>query len=205
MEFFEFHENTMEEIGKLKTLVNLSMDYCVIKKGIDFISNLKNLDDLSLVHVDTVDDDFLVNLINNCKYINKLNISFCKSVSCNGFSELMRLKNLKHLELMGTSLHDNEIGEFKNLHYLVCHGCKNVSDIGVLKVVQNSNDLTYFGLIETNITFNTIEFLDSFTNYRTNNIILFLTVDEIVTYGIFDERIETTSPFLKICTKVKRN
>lgn len=198
---YVLNETLIDDISKLQTLVNLNLAHNVIKEGIYLIGNLKNLKHLEIQRVHSVDDNFIINLVNNSTRLYYLNLSGCKLITNRGFDELKKLDNLTILFLNKTVIFDDEISQLVHLKRLHCRFCVNICNNGIAKFLVNCPHIEELRICHSSTNKDIIEFIDNFMGIRNSKEPLLLIVNVKMIYDeINDEYLETNSPLLHVKT-----
>lgn len=102
-------------------------------------------------------DDAVYNIANTMEQLHTLRVS-CIRLTETGIITCTKMNNLKHLRLNGSNKStDSSIQLFKNMIYLSLPWSDKITDESAIKVLENSPDMTFFSVKNTNITYKFIE------------------------------------------------
>lgn len=114
----------------------------------------KNLQHLNLSRCKPIKDEFITDIVNNLKNLKYLNLSWCDMARNLALEKLGQLENLKEIFI-------NKTWKF------LCVTCNiSVSDIGIIKVLDNSRHLEHLEVHYTIITTNTLSHASHVIIYR---------------------------------------
>ncbi|KAF7987522.1 hypothetical protein HCN44_003284 [Aphidius gifuensis] len=93
-------ENLIDELPRLNKLQYLDINCSSLGNGMyDSISYIKTLVHLDVNHCLNIDDEFITNIIDNCKQLKHLDIACCALISSEVLERLGELNNLEYLNL----------------------------------------------------------------------------------------------------------
>lgn len=96
----EIDGNLIDELPILKKLQYLDINCSSLGlEKYDSISDIKTLVHLDVNHCLNIDDEFITQVINNCKHLKHLDIACCSLISSEVLSRLGELNNLEYLNL----------------------------------------------------------------------------------------------------------
>lgn len=154
--------NKLTNLKKLKIRSSLYIDY-------DFIlSKIRNLQELSLIGTSTLDlvnfdnlknlrsinfsasehfvivrhlsNKLLSNIAENCKFLEKLNLGYCRNIDPSGLNLILEKCNIKYLRLQCYENLNQDtlkiIGNLKNLSYLDISHCRNMQHVQEFKNIE---------------------------------------------------------------------
>ncbi|XP_044019413.1 F-box/LRR-repeat protein 3-like [Aphidius gifuensis] len=150
---------------------------------INCLSKLQYLEQLILLGIDTnqFDEGSIIAIVNTCKTLTKLDISWSWNITETTLIALTNFESLKELKVTGIdNVTDNVISKLKGLKCFDCSNCKNITDAGVIQLINNCPDLENLNLRRTHITSDTIIGASEATKNRINNIILTIDVEWIL-------------------------
>lgn len=137
-----------------KNLKCLYLIYCetVTVNALMEISNMINLEELSLINCETLDGDVFTKIVNGCEKIKVLVIPQCKNISGRALAELSNLKYLEDLDIRETSnINDDVIigiaNNCKKIMQLSIQSCTTVSTLAYNELSKLEN-LELFGMAD---------------------------------------------------------
>ncbi|XP_044014107.1 uncharacterized protein LOC122856497 [Aphidius gifuensis] len=176
----------LQSIGEMKNLVDLRLmlawekDHPMIDKKVNMypIGNLKNLEKLFISCDYGVRDEFLINLCNNAKKLRILDI-IGTNITDIGMSAIDNLQELKFFflglyDIFGQQSEKNEYITDESIQCLSnqklisldISNCINVTDKGVIKLVQNLPTLHSLFIRNTKVTSEGVRKIDELTEHR---------------------------------------
>ncbi|KAF7994826.1 hypothetical protein HCN44_004298 [Aphidius gifuensis] len=191
----DIDENVMQVISSKTTLIHLKLERSKYQQQQLILTNLLNLEYLNLSHIQYLNRDSMDSISKNLFNLRYLNINFCSyTIPLEHLQQLHNLKNLEEINLRGNNnVDDSILRQFTNLKSLNCADCDNVTDFGVMSVIENSPNLEYLDIFETAITVATLTFAYKITNARQTHKLNII----ISKYLNGDKRI-VQSPFISI-------
>ncbi|XP_044019431.1 SCF E3 ubiquitin ligase complex F-box protein GRR1-like [Aphidius gifuensis] len=150
---------------------------------LNYLLKLQYLEQLSLpwTTINELDEKSIIAIVDTCKNLMKLNLNFCRNITETTLIALTNSESLKKLKVAYIdNVTDNFISKLKGLKYLDFRGCKNITDAGVIQLINNCPDLEYLNIYNTHVTTDTIIGASEATKNRSNNIILYLCVEKIL-------------------------
>ncbi|KAF7988680.1 hypothetical protein HCN44_001253 [Aphidius gifuensis] len=185
-----------DECKNIKYL-NLSACLGISNNALINIKKLINLESLYLQYLQNVNENVLTGIIENCKNLKCLNIAACSSIPGSVLDEINRLNKLEKLVITRLdNATDFMLIGFYNLKILRCSRCTNITDCGIMFVIQNCHNLEDLRVDETGVTDKSIHCAVEQTKLRKNNVVLQLVISLTMLKKI-DDSINTSS-FLKI-------
>lgn len=128
------------------------MANCEIQNG-HLIPALRNLEHLDLSDVQNIGDEILRNIINNCKNLKHLNISSCNDITKHSLNHIGNAENLNELFVNGIcDFDDSIIDRLQNIKILECRSCIDITDIGIIRILNNSPNLKRLDISDTGVT-----------------------------------------------------
>ncbi|XP_008558130.3 F-box/LRR-repeat protein 2 [Microplitis demolitor] len=192
-------DSTLEVVGKKTTITNLEfrgMHPLISSSSLNHLVNLMNLQRLCLNDNIVVNDDFLINLSYNCKQLNYLDLTSCHLVTNRGINSLITLIKLETLIInFVTKVDDDAIANFQSLKVFKCWGCKNVTDVSIINLINNAPHLIYLDLSATAITCESLHTAVAVTKKRKNNCVLKMIIGGTFTHS---SEVKEISPLLQI-------
>lgn len=163
----------------LKTLIMLSDNLTV--SNLQGIVKLRKLEHLVIKNLTANNGDALSSIIDNCKYINYLDIGGSIDVK---ESTLLEIKKLEYLEtlILNHNINTTTI-MFNNMYklkVLSCDYCINIDDQCIIKIIDNCLYLKLLYLRKTKITTKTLIYAVEKTKKRSNDIKLAVVVDKLI-------------------------
>ncbi|XP_044001450.1 uncharacterized protein LOC122847698 [Aphidius gifuensis] len=180
-----------------KKLKRLELGDCAVLTGIDNdasprelsspsvlneLSKLHYLEHLSLSDTETIEDNTIITIANNCKNLKYLDI--CShddhDITETAFVALEKLENLEILRVGSRNISDSYISRLKGLKVFFCAYSWNLTDTGIIQLIKNNPDLEEicaFGI--ENFTIDLVVAADQATKNRTNGIILHIEIDDL--------------------------
>ncbi|XP_044006004.1 F-box/LRR-repeat protein fbxl-1-like [Aphidius gifuensis] len=193
LKMFKLDDNAIKEISNRKTLMGLEFD-CYNLEHLnlqnlqsvqddvftDITDKLKKLAYLNISRCQNISGNVLVKLTNlkNLEYldirrIENINDDSCKNVTSDALNELSKLENLETLYVVDVdNVGDEMFKDMYKLKILRCNWCPNVTDVGIMRVIENATRLETLMLCRTGITSTTLVCAADVTKKRRNNVCL---------------------------------
>lgn len=171
LENWNLEKPVMDCITKKKSLTHLSLSRSSWKNNSnELFSKLINIQYLDLsnnndISISLTNKSFL-SIINNCKKLKYLNISWCKNLTYSVLIQLKKLEYLNELLTNDTNVDGLLLSELKNLKTLECKNCYKITDNIVKKIFNNSLNIEYLNIAMTGVSSNIFTFINDFVKIR---------------------------------------
>lgn len=181
-----------------KSIKYLSLISCKFDPEKFYTTNLINLEYLNLSYSISVNDIFITSASRYCEKLKYLNLSSCMSLTKNALLNIRKFKNIEELYINNLdNIDDSVLYDFRCLKILECEGCKDITDIGIMRLVlQNYKKLERLSLGNSGITDETISCVNDITKRRDPKFNLYLTASEDIVNSYY--KINDTSEYLII-------
>lgn len=178
--------NTIRIIADKKSLTNLELIDCIFLGNTIFLSNLTYLKQLTLINAENFDNDTIIDITNECHYIEYLDLSMCNDFNNSTLRQLGNLDKLQLLNLSGTiNVDDSIFYHMYNLKILDCWGCQGVTDMGIMIILDQCSHIEKLYISKTGITHESIINAAKITRQRKGKIILKLYICDLVILNNF--------------------
>lgn len=192
-------DSTLEAVGNKTTITDLKFmgtHPLISANSLNNLKNLVNLQRLCLKENIAVNDDFLINLSQNCKQLNFLDLTSCQAVTDRGISPLTTLNKLETLIVNFVSqVTDEAIANLQSLKVFSSWGCKGITDSGIIHLINTAPNLISLDLSATSITSESLQVAVTVTRKRKSNSILKMTIGGTNAHS---KDIKEISPLLQI-------
>ncbi|KAF7988497.1 hypothetical protein HCN44_001070 [Aphidius gifuensis] len=159
------------------------------------IEEFTKLEELQVSNVPQINNACILNYVTFLKNLTVLNVSDCRFIDDAGFSLISHFPKLVVLDVNSTSITDNALRSYvvlKHLQEFICSET-NVTDIGVVGILQNSLKLIYLNVEHTGVTRFTLETASNILNTEPSNRVL-----EIVVSPVIATNVENLSEKIKV-------
>ena len=132
-----------EELSKIFSTVKESVKSLeiewIVTKRVDFLKELKNLEELEIRHSPHIEESSLVKTLEGMKELKKLSVEDCSSITNNFFNSIKKREKIECLSVKGCQEFDDEslkivVKKFPNLQILDISGCEKISSKALKKV-----------------------------------------------------------------------
>ncbi|CAD6211825.1 GSCOCG00003851001-RA-CDS [Cotesia congregata] len=192
-------DSTLEAVGNKTTITDLKFmgtHPLISANSLNNLKNLVNLERLCLKENVAVNDDFLINLSQNCKQLNYLDLTNCQAVTDRGISPLTTLNKLETLIVNFVSqVTDEAIANLQSLKVFSSWGCKGITDSGIINLINTAPNLISLDLSATSITSESLQVAVTVTRKRKSNYILKMIIGGTNAHSL---DIKEISPLLQI-------
>ncbi|XP_044019667.1 uncharacterized protein LOC122860076 [Aphidius gifuensis] len=193
---FGLSQPLLQSIGKIENLVNLRLGpypentYPVFDKNITMypIGNLKTLKILRIGWNCGVTDEFLINLCNNAKQLQRLSI-IGTNITDKGIIAFRKLRQLEYLDFCLIDIYSADVIEKKNefitdksirslcnqkLRKLDFSNCLEITNRSVIELVKKAPSLKHLYIKNTKVTFEVVEEISDSMRHRKRPIFVFV-------------------------------
>ncbi|KAF7992150.1 hypothetical protein HCN44_001475 [Aphidius gifuensis] len=140
--------------------------------------DLQNIELLDIRMMKNLNDNVIINIANTGDNLKHFFMDSCINVSRFALNELFKLENLVTLDLVYVpNVGDEIFSNMCQLKVLRCIWCLDVTDHGIMRVIENSPELEFLVVCRTGITTETIKYAADKTRARKNNICLQIITD----------------------------
>lgn len=171
-------DNDIFELLEMKkdTLTSLSLAASTFTDHKSSIAKLINLEYLNVgCTFQSLTNENLINIINNCCKLKYLNISWCKDITKPTLMRLKNLNNLNYMLLSNIGIDDDIIEQFKHLKTLECAGSTLITDKSIKNILKNSPTLERLVIGGTSVTIDTINYATEIKKlYKDNKLTIIL-------------------------------
>ncbi|XP_044016748.1 F-box protein SKIP2-like [Aphidius gifuensis] len=159
-----------------KTIKSNSDHACYIKIKIDVRESIERIEELDILGLQ-ISDDGIYAIANTMKQLHTLAVS-CLLLTDTAIVTCSKMNNLKFLHLDGfNNVTDSSIKLLKNLTHLKLPFSNKITDESAIKVLENSPDMFFYCVRETDITYKFIEKAAEISRNRENELIVLTTLD----------------------------
>ncbi|XP_032895236.1 dynein regulatory complex subunit 6 [Amblyraja radiata] len=144
-------DNSLKFISSLKDIVVLNISDCIsitdlgVRTFLEGQSGSK-LRELNLSNCILITDLTILKIVQRCSSLSHLRIRFCVHLTDNGMEWLGNLLAITHIDLTGTSVHEQGMSGLSNNHKIreltVAH-CSGITDNGLQKFYHKMANLEY--------------------------------------------------------------
>ncbi|XP_044018531.1 uncharacterized protein LOC122859182 [Aphidius gifuensis] len=189
IEGFQIVQPLFQSIGEMKNLEKLSLE-CDFLNTFEYVYPIglfKNLTSLSITNYDYITNEFLVYLCNNAQKIIYLTIGGT-NITDDG---IIALNNLEQLEQFNINLWGSTVKKMKfitnesiqclfnkNLRSLWLSNCIKITNISVIKLLENLPNLDTLYVQNTKVTYDVVEEISKSSKYREKELKIYVSFED---------------------------